>query len=187
MTLPTLIIITGPPGTGKTTLGNRIAASFSLPFLHKDGFKELLFDALGWKDRSWSKQMSRVSYRLLFYVTEILLSAGSSLVLEANFDAVAHNQTFIDLKGRCAYRPLQILCYAEGRVLQRRFGQRGDSGRHPGHLDDVLRQELEPLLRRGYTPPLDIGGRLMKVDTTDFGRVNTDDLLQAVRSAMAQE
>jgi hypothetical protein len=51
----------------------------------------------------------------------------------------------------------------------------------------VLREELEPLLRRGYTPPLDIGGRLVKVDTTDFGRVNTDDLLQAVRSEMAQE
>jgi predicted kinase len=184
---PTLIIITGFPGTGKTTLGNRIAVSFSLPFLHKDGLKELLFDTLGWKNRSWSKQMSRASFRLMFYFTEILLSAGRSLILEANFDAAAHTRQFLELRRTCCYQPLQILCYAEGSVLQRRFEQRGDAGRHPGHVDDVLQKELEPLLRKGRATPLDIGGRVLEVDTTDFSRINTADLLQTVRSALAPE
>lgn len=46
-----LIIITGLPGTGKTTLGRKLAEEFRLPFISKDDIKEFLFDNLGWKDR----------------------------------------------------------------------------------------------------------------------------------------
>ena len=43
MIRPLLIIISGPPGAGKTTLGNHISAELHLPFIHKDGIKETLF------------------------------------------------------------------------------------------------------------------------------------------------
>ena len=48
-----LIIILGPPATGKTTLGRRLAADLRLPFLGRDDFKERLFDRLGCRDREW--------------------------------------------------------------------------------------------------------------------------------------
>ncbi len=57
MSKTSLIIILGPPGTGKTTLGKRIAKDLNLPFVHKDGIKELLFDKLGWSDRVWSRKV----------------------------------------------------------------------------------------------------------------------------------
>ncbi|MFZ4462043.1 MAG: AAA family ATPase [Patescibacteria group bacterium] len=41
-----LIIITGLPCTGKTTLGRKLAEELRLPFVSKDDFKELLFDDL---------------------------------------------------------------------------------------------------------------------------------------------
>ena len=53
-----LIIIWGLPCTGKTTLGPWLAKELGLPFVHKDGIKESLFESLGWKDRAWSKQLS---------------------------------------------------------------------------------------------------------------------------------
>jgi 2-phosphoglycerate kinase len=52
---PLLVIITGPPAAGKTTLGRQLAGALSLPFIHKDGIKEILFDVLGWRDRAWSR------------------------------------------------------------------------------------------------------------------------------------
>jgi hypothetical protein len=91
----------------------------------------------------------------------------------------------LELKRNHALRFLQILCHAEGAVLQRRFEQRrAGGGRHPGHLDDVLSRELGPMLRRGRSVPLEIGGQLVEVDTTDLNRLDTDELLQAVRSAL---
>jgi len=45
-----LIIVIRLPGTRKTTLGEKIAEKFSLPFVCKDDFKEMLFDVLGSKD-----------------------------------------------------------------------------------------------------------------------------------------
>ena len=50
MTKSLLIIINGAPCTGKTTLGRKLAKQLRLPFLSKDGIKEVLFDTLGWED-----------------------------------------------------------------------------------------------------------------------------------------
>ena len=82
MTKNLVIIISGPPCTGKTTVGKRLAETFNLPFINKDEIKELLFERLGWSDRSWSKLLSLVSYDLLFYFTESRLRAGNSLIVE---------------------------------------------------------------------------------------------------------
>ena len=57
MTRPLLIVVTGAPCAGKTTLARRIAETFRLPLIAKDDIKESLFDSLGWKDREWSKQL----------------------------------------------------------------------------------------------------------------------------------
>jgi adenylylsulfate kinase-like enzyme len=43
---PTLIIVTGHPATGKTTLSRALASGLRLPLLSKDTFKELMFDGL---------------------------------------------------------------------------------------------------------------------------------------------
>ena len=51
---PLVVIITGPPASGKSMLGRELARRLALPLLSKDLFKEVLFDQLGWSDREWS-------------------------------------------------------------------------------------------------------------------------------------
>ena len=46
-----LIIVTGAPGTGKTTLALDLSRRLGLPVLSRDDLKERLFDRIGWKDR----------------------------------------------------------------------------------------------------------------------------------------
>jgi predicted kinase len=53
----TLILVTGPPASGKTTLAQPLARQLGVPLLGKDTVKEALFDTLGTGDRAWSRRL----------------------------------------------------------------------------------------------------------------------------------
>lgn len=53
MTEKLMVIITGAPDTGKTTLSKNLTKKLNLPVINKDEIKDLLFDDLGIKDNEW--------------------------------------------------------------------------------------------------------------------------------------
>ena len=177
-----LIIITGPTCTGKTTLGKHLARELHLPFVTKDGIKELLFDNLGWKDREWSKKLGKATYPILYYFVESLLAAGCSHIVESNFSAEFSTEKFFELKKQYGFEPFQIQCVSNGEVLFQRFKERSESGeRHPGHRDHLNYEEFKAGLLKGRDEPLDIGGTLVEVDTTDFGAIDYKKLIEMIQ------
>jgi predicted kinase len=166
---PFLIIVTGLPATGKSTLARYLAQELQLPLLYKDGIKERLFDALGWRDRHWSQKLSMATYALLYDMLELHLQAKTSLILESNFTPSRDNKRFHDLFRRYEVFPYQILCYANGDILWQRFKKRiGSPERHPGHIEASALPEFEPIIRQGYQQPLDLKGPLLELDTTTY-------------------
>ena len=71
VTKQVLIIVSGPPASGKTTLSRRLAADLRLPLVQRDSFKEIMFDTLGWQDRAWSQRLGGASYELLYYALDL--------------------------------------------------------------------------------------------------------------------
>jgi predicted kinase len=179
-----LIILNGPPGAGKTTLGSRLAKDLGLPFIDKDGIKETLFDTLGWRDRAWSQQLGGASFELLFYFVEVLVEAGISLIVETAFIPRFHTARFLELKQRYGFKPFQVFCTCEDDVLFERFRRRAESGeRHPGHVDHLATyDQFKAVLREGKYGVLDIGGQVVEIDTTDFERVDYEGLLRVIES-----
>jgi len=167
MALPLLIIVTGLPCAGKTLLSRQLADRFNLPYLSKDNIKERLFDSLGWKDRAWSKALSRASIAILFDLMEEILSVNLSIVVDCNFDPKPGEADFRALAERVAFTPLQIQCVADGPILYQRFLERSGK-RHPGHVDEQALDGLAPLLLLGRLERMQIGGYYVEVDTSNF-------------------
>lgn len=165
---PALLIVTGHPATGKTTLANQLARELNLPLVSKDVFKEMLFDSLGWRDREWSRRVGAAAIALLYRTAESLLLSDRSLILESNFRVDLDTERMHALRERCPFRAVQIRCVARGDVLAERICERIRLGqRHPGHCDDVSAKDLAIVRSRGHIEPLPVGGELLTLDTSD--------------------
>ncbi|HEX6779410.1 MAG TPA: AAA family ATPase [Ktedonobacterales bacterium] len=186
MANPLLLLVSGPPGAGKTTLGKKIAYDLKMPFFNKDGIKETLFDTLGWRDREWSRQLGIASTRLLFHCIERQLEAGRSVVAESTFQATYDAPRLPALQERFHCQVLEVHCTAATDVLLARFLERAQSSqRHPGHGEQAQLEELRANLLGGVYHPLSRDGAALFVDTTDLMQLDYQGLLQTIRSAIS--
>jgi predicted kinase len=150
----TLVLVTGPPASGKTTLAQPLAHHLGLPLLGKDTIKEALFDTLGTGDRAWSRRLGAASYAVLLALAGELPAA----VLDANFYP-EHGPALL----QACQRPIEVFCRCPAAEVERRFTRRAPA-RHPGHVDHVLDARLKAVLDGGVGP-LGLGGPVLEVDT----------------------
>ena len=181
---PFLLIVSGLPCAGKTSIAERLADELGLPLMTKDGIKELLFDALGWKDREWSKQLSQASVELLLYFAESQLAAGNSLIIECNFQPHLAAPRLRAMQAHYTATLFQVYCRADTEALYERFKVRTGK-RHPGHVDEQYLAEFHAQLSQTSQETLDLGCPVVVVDTTDFQKVDYPTLLKAVRDVQS--
>ncbi len=180
-----VILITGLPASGKTTIGKDLAQRLDIPFISKDGIKESLFDTLGWKDRERSKNIGVASYSVLYYFVETLLKANASFILESNFKPEFDNPHWSALKNQYHFDVVQILCKTDGEVLFDRFKKRaGSAERHPGHVDATNDAEFKETLLKGHCEPLTMEGNVIEIDTTNWKKIDIDALAQRLKTGL---
>ena len=156
--------MTGPPGSGKTTLAHALADELRLPLLAKDTVKETLFEALGTGDRPWSRRLGRATFDVLFVVAAEILRAARPVVLEGNFTRGPAEPHFRALP---PHRLVQVVCSAPDDVVLTRWRERALAGeRHAGHLDLEIEHEVVAALRERRHDALDLPGERIEVDTT---------------------
>jgi predicted kinase len=177
-----VIIVTGPPGAGKTTLGKKVSQALQLPFISKDDFKDILFETLGWNDRQWSMKLGQASFEILFHILECQLKVNKPAVVETAFIPKYHSERFLDLKDRYGYKPIQIVCKAQAEMLYHRFIDRTVTReRHPGHVDDLTSYtQFQEMLRERNYSALEIEGQVLEIDTTDYETVDYEGLINAI-------
>lgn len=179
---PNIIIVTGKPAAGKSTLAMWLSRELQVPVVSKDPIREVLFERLGWKDHPWAQLLGRASIDLMFCFARAELTVGHSIILDNAFDPDMSSARFQALKTECRAGSIQIVCNADRKTLVQRFRDRAEAGnRHPGHGDSDVLHHLYENLKDDRPRILNINGPVIEVDTTDFETVNHDAIITEVK------
>jgi len=186
---PLVLIITGPPASGKSILGRQLALRLGLPLLTKDLFKETLFEQLGWSDREWSRRLGTASMALLFRSAAALLEAGQSIALESNFYAEWDTPQLRQLGDRFGCLFVQVVCMTSGPTLVERYRRRIVTGeRHPGHTESEPLDEMLSRLLTERWDALELEGPVISVDTErETPDEMVDSIVENIRHASTTE
>jgi len=172
------VIVSGLPGSGKTTLARRLAPALDLPLLDKDDILERLFEAKGIGDEAWRRTLSRQSDAI--FQREAQASNGAILTSFWRLPGMpADLGTPTDWLPALSDPLVQVYCSCDPATAAERYFRRT---RHQGHLDagashpEVLAR-IRSLSAFGY---LEIGERVI-VDTSH--EPDLDEVVRQVRDA----
>jgi predicted kinase len=167
-TQPLLVIVTGRPGSGKTTLAYALAREIHCPVLSRDEFKEGYVNTVGGTHDGLNDAINWGIYETFFQAIELLLSRQITLVAEAAFQHKLWSPKLASL--RTLARVRLIICTVNPALARRRFIERGlaDATRQRFHGDRAVhaaRQGIHLPLGNYDPPQSDLP--TLTVDTTD--------------------
>lgn len=167
MTRPPIVIVSGMPATGKTTLSVHLASALFLPIVAKDVIKESLCRSAGMPaNRHESMALGSRAIAAMHAVTAAHLERGVGLVLEAAFiRGISDPEVARHLEIAHA---VNVHCSVPTDLAYARYeGRSGTLDRHASHLDpDVLAEDGIHTWpdRYGVLP---LGIPVLEVDTSD--------------------
>lgn len=194
------ILVTGIPAVGKSTMAEVMSKRLKLPVISKDTVKELLFDNVGFQSRAEKVKLGIASMEIMYYIAGQLMKAGQPFILENNFE-YSSEYGIKNLLENYQYSALIITLTGDYKVIYQRFLERENSpDRHRGHVvNDCYPEKKEDNLKtlkaktisyenfvrgieqRGFDA-FCVDGRQIKVDTTDFSRINMEELFSRIEA-----
>jgi predicted kinase len=156
MPQPRLIVVTGRPGSGKTTLVRDLARAVRCPVISRDEIKEGLMNTTG-QNGQRSDELSRQAYEIFFETIERLVRHEVTLIAEAAFQHKLWAPKLEPLRELASMR--LIVCNVDSELAHSRCVAR--------NLADPACERIHPTAQASdYDPPhMDVP--TLNVDTSD--------------------
>lgn len=165
---PTLVVVSGPPGSGKTRLAHTIAEAIPCPAICRDEIKEGMVHAhAGEFQPGPGDPLTVRTFSVFFDVLRALLSAGVSVVAEAAFQDQRWRQGLEPLSELAKLRIVH--CTVDDAVARERVARRlADRSSRRAHADLELLKALDTGQRSFASfERISIPAPSIIVDTTD--------------------
>ncbi len=195
---PCLIMITGLPGSGKSSFCAYASRKLNLPVLEKDHYKEILFDDIGFKSREEKLKLGTAAMNIMYDHARQLLKMGMSVIMDNNFEN-ASLPGIKKLASETGCRLITVRFEDDIAAIHRRFLKRDkDPRRHRGHAvntcypetdgrDEYVPMGLEEFERKfrergmmSFYP----GGKLIRVNVDSFRNFSNEKVLSRLTKAM---
>ena len=171
---PTLVLVTGPAGSGKTTLAYAVGAALGCPVVSRDAIKEGMAAAEPGFVPAPSDPLTRRTYGTFFANLDLLLRSEVTTVAEAAFQHRLWTQGLARLNRRPDLAVVRCQVDAEN-ARARMQRRRAEQPTRAAHAD------LEHLAAAASFTPLSLEVPTLDVDTTDGYRPGLDDVLTFCR------
>jgi predicted kinase len=175
MKKPLLVVVTGRPGSGKTTLAHTLARKVGCPAICRDEIKEGFVNTMQSSHESLERNVNQDIYSIFFETLDFLITKQITLVAEAAFQ---HHLWAPPLERLSHISQIKIIvCIVDPHLARSRFVRRGLSNpnrlRFHGDWGVHAAQEGLELPIGSYEPPL-LPIPTLTVDTSDGYHPNLD-------------
>lgn len=122
-----LIIFTGAPASGKSSIANQVGERLGIDVISKDGFKIALFEKYGFTSHAEKKKLSILGEKQLYDCMTKYILDDKDIIIDnnfKNFDGV--RQALTQAKGNVS--SICFYCYADYGILAERYNERIANG-----------------------------------------------------------
>jgi len=168
------VVVSGPPGSGKSTIAPVLAERLQLPLLAKDTIKEALLQTLGAPDMERSRDLGRAAIATMYALAH---ASPTGAVIENVFARSLAGHEVAQLQGAV----VEVFCRCDRDTALARYRERAPA-RSAGHFD-VARSATD-VWNGENAEPIAGGWPVVEADTN--GSIDPAQLVDRVASSLAE-
>jgi predicted kinase len=173
---PTLVVVSGPPGSGKTTLAHEIARTIGCPAICRDEIKEGMAHAAPGFVPGPGDDLTMRTLPAFFGVLELLLTAGVTTVAEAAFQDRIWRPRLTPFLSLARFRIVH--CTVDAEVAFERILRRGaDSTVRGAHADPGPADAADRIRRHRAFGRVSLDAPSIEVDTASGYQPGMDQIV----------